>query len=115
MNMGAMMAVTLLLVVFGLSPYLVLSAVIIGLLGLFNQLFRIANNSLVQARTPDVLRGRVNSIYLIDHGVQPLGIPLLALLALGVGARPAIAIGGAVALAATAFIGLRWRQLWALQ
>ena len=114
-NMGAMMAVTLLLVVFGLSPYLVLSAVIIGLLGLFNQLFRIANNSLVQARTPDVLRGRVNSIYLIDHGVQPLGIPLLALLALGVGARPAIAIGGAVALAATAFIGLRWRQLWALQ
>ena len=114
-NMGAMMAVTLLLVVFGLSPYLVLSAVIIGLLGLFNQLFRIANNSLVQARTPDVLRGRVNSIYLIDHGVQPLGIPLLALLALGVGAGPAIAIGGAVALAATAFIGLRWRQLWALQ
>ncbi len=48
-------------------------------------------------------------------GSSGVGIPLLALLAVGVGAGPVIAIGGAAALAITAFIGLRWRQIWALQ
>ena len=116
-NMASIILVTILLILFGLSSHLVLSAVLIGLLGLVNMVYRIANNALVQARTPDVLRGRITSIYVIDHGVQPIGIPLLGLLAeprvLGPG--NAVAVAALVALAVTAFIGLRWRELWRLR
>ena len=115
-NMATIMLVTVLLVFFGLSSHLILSAVLIGLLGLVNMVSRITNNALVQSRTPDVLRGRITSIYVIDHGVQPLAIPLLGFLAepgiLGPG--KAVMAAGLVALSVTAFIGLRWRELWRL-
>ena len=114
-TMGSILVVTILLIFFGLSSHLVLSLILIGFIGLFNMVFRIANNALVQSRTPDVLRGRVTSIYVIDHGVQPLGIPLLGLLALGLGAGNAVAVVGLLAFAVTAFIGLRWRGLWRLK
>ena len=116
-NMASIMLVAVLLVFFGLSSNLILSAGLIGLLGLVNMVSRIANNALVQSRTPDVLRGRITSIYVIDHGVQPLAIPLLGFLAepgiLGPG--KAVMAAGMVALAVTAFIGLRWRELWQLR
>ena len=114
-NMGSILLVTVLLIFFGLSSNLILSAVLIGLIGLFNMAFHIANNALVQSRVPDVLRGRVTSIYVIDHGVQPLGIPLVGLLALALGADNAVAVLGGLSLIVTAFIGLRWRQLWQLR
>ena len=116
-SMGSILLVTVLLVFFGLSTHLVLSAVLIGLLGLVNMVSRIANNALIQARIPDVLRGRVNSIYVIDHGVQPLGIPLMGLLALNgvLGPGGAVVAAGLFSLAVTAFIGLRWRELWRLR
>ena len=114
-NMVALLIVTLLVIGFGLSSHLVLSTMLIGLLGLFNMVYRITNNALVQTRIPDVLRGRITSIYVIDHGVQPLGIPLLGLLAVGVGAGNAIALAGLLALGVTAFIGIRWRELWRLR
>ena len=113
-NMVALLIVTLLVIGFGLSSHLVLSTVLIGFLGLFNMVYRITNNALVQTRIPDVLRGRITSIYVIDHGVQPLGIPLLGLLAVGVGAGNAVALAGLLALGVTAFIGLRWHELWHL-
>ena len=116
-NMGGILLVTVLLILFGLSTNLVVSAVLIGILGLVNMVSRIANNALIQARTPDVLRGRVNSIYVIDHGVQPLGIPLMGLLALDgvLGVGNAVMVSGLFALAVTVFIGLRWRDLWSLK
>ena len=115
LNMGAILVVTVLLIFFGISEYLVLSVVLIGLMGLFNQMFRIVNNSLVQSRIPDEMRGRITSVYFIDHGVQPLGIPLLGLLAVWLGTGNAIAVAGLMALGATTFISLRWRELWRLQ
>jgi len=115
LNMGAILIVTVLLIFFGISEYLVLSVVLIGLMGLFNQMFRIINNSLVQSRIPDEMRGRITSIYFIDQGVQPLGIPLLGLLAVWLGTGNAIAVAGLMALGATTFISLRWREMWRLQ
>ena len=114
-NMGSILLVTVLLIFFGLSSHLMLSVVLIGLLGLFNMFSRIANNSLIQSRTPDSLRGRVTSIYVLDHGIQPLGIPLIGLLALGLGTDKALVVAGLLALGVTAFISLRWRELWRLR
>ena len=113
-NLGSVLLVTLLLALFGLSSNLALSIVLIGVLGVFNQAYRIMNNALVQSRIPDELRGRITSIYVIDHGAQPLGSPLLGLLAMGIGAGNAVALAGLVAFASTAFIAVRWRCLWRL-
>ena len=113
-NMGSILLVTILLALFGLSTNLVLSLVLVGFMGMFNMGFRIVNNTLVQTRIPDVLRGRITSIYVIDHGMIPLSSLLLGALAeervLGPG--PAVTLVGLLALGVTIFIALRWRQLW---
>jgi MFS family permease len=113
-NLASVLLVSFLLALFGLSSNLALSVALFGVLGVFNQGYRIMNNSLVQSRIPDSLRGRINSIYVIDHGIQPLGSPLLGLLAVGLGAGHAVAVAGLVAFVSAAFIALRWRHLWRL-
>ncbi|MCE2463690.1 MAG: hypothetical protein J4F46_07265 [Dehalococcoidia bacterium] len=114
--MGSILLVTVLLAFFGLSSHLVLSLVLIGLMGLFNISFRLANNTLVQTRIPDALRGRITSIYLLDHGVQPLGSALLGLVALPwILGTDYAAAAGLLAFTVTAFIALRWRELWRLK
>ena len=114
-NMVSILLMTTLIIFFGLSSNLVLSVVLIGFMGAFSQVYRIANNALVQSRIPDSLRGRITSIYIIDHGIQPVGIPLLGLLAVILGTGNAIAVAGLGTLAVTVLIGLRWRELWRLK
>ena len=114
--MGCIVLVTVCLALFGLSSKLWLSLVLIGLMGFFNTGFRLANNALVQFRTPDQLRGRITSIYVVDHGFQPLGSLVLGWLAAEevLGPQRAVVLAGIVAFAVTAFIALRFRQLWRL-
>ncbi len=116
-NMASIILVTVCLILFGLSSSLGLSLVILGVLGFFNTGFRLVNNALVHARTPDALRGRITSIYAMDHGFQPLGSLLLGFLASeGVlGPQLAVVLAGITALVVTVFIGLRFRLLWRLR
>jgi MFS family permease len=116
LNMGSIILVTVALTFFGLSSHLGLSLVLIGIMGFFNTGFRLANNALVQSRIPDALRGRITSIYVMDHGFQPVGSLLLGFLALDgvMGAQKAVVLAGIVAFAVTVFIALRFRQLWRL-
>lgn len=116
LNMSSIILVTIFLILFGLSSRLVLSLVLIGILGFFNTSFRLANNALFHSRIPDAIRGRVTSIYVMDHGFQPVGSLLLGFLAGSevLGLQKAIALAGIVALAVTIFIALRYRQLWRL-
>ena len=44
-------------------------------------IFKINNNTLVQSTIPDALRGRVMSIYHLDHGITPLASMALGLIA----------------------------------
>ena len=119
LNTGSIILVTVMLTLFGLSFSLGLgpSLVAIGMMGFFNTGFRLVNNSLVQSRIPDYLRGRITSIYVLDHGFQPVGSLALGFLAEeGVlGVQKAIVLAGLVALAVTVFMGLRFRQLWSLK
>ena len=117
LNMGSIILVTVVLMFFGMSSHLVLSLVIIGVLGFFNTGFRLANNALIQSRVPDVLRGRVLSIYNMDHGFQPVGSLLLGFLsgAALLGPQGAVMVAGLTAVAVTVFIGVRYRQLWSLR
>ena len=114
--MVSILLVTVALTLFGLSSHLGLSLVLIAILGFFNTGFHLVNNALVQSRTPDALRGRITSIYVLDHGFQPVGSLLLGFLAgEGVlGIQRAVVLAGIVAFAVTVYIGLRFRQLWRL-
>ena len=116
LSLASIILVTVALTLFGLSSHLGLSLVLIGIMGFFNTGFRLANNALVQSRIPDNLRGRITSIYALDHGFQPVGSLLLGFLAgAGVlGAQNAVVLAGIVAFAVTVLIGLRFRQLWHL-
>ena len=116
LNMGSIILVTVVLIFFGLSSHLALSLVLIGIMGFFNTCFRLANNALVQSRIPDALRGRITSIYVLDHGFQPVGSLLLGFLAEEevLGVQKAVALAGIVAFVVTVFISLRFRQLWRL-
>jgi len=114
---GALLLVTICLALFGLSSRLGLSLALMGLMGFFNTGFRLANNALFQSRTPDHLRGRITSMYVVDHGFQPVGSLILGLLAAegALGPQRAVFLAGVAAFAITAFIGLRFRHLWRLQ
>jgi len=116
LNMASIILVTIMLLLFGLSSRLDISLVILGFLGFFNTCFRLANNALVHSRVPDVLRGRVTSIYVMDHGFQPVGSLVLGFLAGSqvLGPQNAVALAGIAAIAVTVFIGLRFRGLWRL-
>ena len=117
LNLIAALMVAVFLVLFGLSPNLFLSFVMIGCVGFCNTIFRLANNALVQSRTPDEFRGRITSIYVLDHGFQPLGSPAFGALAEDsvLGLQRAIVVFGLVALLVTSFISLKYRQLWRLE
>jgi MFS family permease len=63
----------LLLAVFATSTWLPLSTGIMGLLGAAQAIYLASNNTLVQVATPDELRGRVMSVYMMTWGLMPLG------------------------------------------
>src|SRR5688572_1087262 len=63
----------LLLAVFAASTWLPLSIGIMGLIGLAQAIYLASNNTLVQVATPDELRGRVMSVYMMSWGLMPLG------------------------------------------
>jgi hypothetical protein len=63
----------LLLAFFAASTWLPLSIGIMGLIGGAQAIYLASNNTLVQVATPDELRGRVMSVYMMTWGLMPLG------------------------------------------
>jgi predicted MFS family arabinose efflux permease len=62
-----------LLAVFATSTWLPASVAIMGLIGGAQAIYLASNNTLVQVATPDELRGRVMSVYMMTWGLMPLG------------------------------------------
>ncbi len=62
------------------SQWLFLSLGMMVCLGLCQTSFIVSNQTLVQQMVPDNLRGRVTSIYMLEHGLGPVGIFLIGLL-----------------------------------
>ena len=82
----------LLLAAFAASTWLPLSIGIMGLIGLAQAIYLASNNTLVQVATPDELRGRVMSVYMMSWGLMPLGSLPQGVLADWLGA-PIVAAG----------------------
>ena len=68
-------------ILLGASTWLWVSLAAMFGFGFFRLVFKINNNTLLQTTVPDTLRGRVMSIYHLDHGITPLASMTLGLLA----------------------------------
>ncbi|MDP2728731.1 MAG: MFS transporter, partial [Dehalococcoidia bacterium] len=95
--LGSLIAFGVFLSLFALSPWPLVSAILlVGVGGLFSA-YSSANNTAVQLMVPDQLRGRVMGIFLLNRSMTPLGTSLAGSLASLVGAPLTMAaMGGAV-------------------
>ena len=95
--------VGIILTLFALSNYYLLSLALALCLGLCVQLFMTSNMTMVQLATPDYVRARVISIRFILVGLGPIGIITMGVAAETFGAVPSIV---AMSLANIFFVAL---------
>ena len=67
------------ILLFAQSQWMWVSFAMLMGLGFCQYVFRVANSTLLQTVVPDALRGRVMSIYMLDHGITPLATLLIGL------------------------------------
>ena len=77
----ALMVLSCTAIALGASTWLWVSLAAMFGFGFFRLAFKINNNTLLQTTIPDSLRGRVMSIYHLDHGITPLSSMTLGLMA----------------------------------
>jgi predicted MFS family arabinose efflux permease len=83
------------LVAFSQTNSVALALPFLVVVGAAQMFYYTTNNAVLQAITPDALRGRVMSLYSVDHGLVPLGSLMAGLLAYAYGSPLAILAGGA--------------------
>lgn len=65
------------LIAFGWSHWLGVTLVILLMMGISQMVFLATNNTIIQLLAPDAMRGRVLSIYSLNHGMGPAGSLLM--------------------------------------
>jgi MFS family permease len=98
-------------VLLGLSHWLFLSVVAVVVIGFAGSTFRTSNNTLVQTLVPDALRGRVQSIYHLDHGLTPLASFFIGLFAEFFTPTRAVTVVGLASLALSLYFLLAFRRV----
>jgi MFS family permease len=100
------------IVVFGASREVWLSVLALGLMGGFDMVSVYVRETLIQLRTPDALRGRVNAVNMLFLGASSeLGEFRAGISAWALGAVPAVIIGGAATIGVSALWWYRFPQL----
>jgi MFS transporter, DHA1 family, staphyloferrin A biosynthesis exporter len=94
-----------LLVVFSHTPWPLVAAVLLFLIGAATQLYQTTNSTLMQLLVPTEYRGRVFGIHQMDRGFIPVGSFMAGAIAEGTGAPFAVALmGSALVLAGLAVL-----------
>ena len=86
------------MMVFSQMTQLPLGMLFLGVVFAGEMLFRVTNNTLIQTITPDQYRSRVMSLFMMDHGLVPLGSLLAGTLAEFYGSPMAILFAGTVSV-----------------
>ncbi|MCB5204623.1 MFS transporter [Neorhizobium sp. T786] len=102
------------LLAFAASPYLMLAPLLLFAAGAFQIAYNATNNTILQMRVPNDVRGRVISILMLNRGLVQLGTAATAGVAGMIGPRWAMAGNGLVILLLGAFILLRERRVTTL-
>lgn len=82
------------LVLFALSPAMAIAVPFLFMVGAMNIACNASNNTLIQLRAPDHMRGRVMSIMLTNRGLAQLGVAAWAALSGLIGIQAAVALSG---------------------
>lgn len=100
------------LAIFGLSPSLLVSSLLLVIIGYAIVSVNSAGNALVQEHLLDSLRGRVMSVWsLVLLGLGPVGSFIAGTIAEHFGAPLAVLLGGAICLVAAIAMNMRaWRH-----
>ena len=85
--------------------------VVIAWVGAAQMLFHTLINTVLQTITPDAFRGRVMSLYMMDHGLVPLGSLIAGVLAQLYGSPLAILTGGTIGTVLILIASVRLRAI----
>lgn len=100
-----------LLIAFAANAFLLAAPVLLVVIGAFHIAYNAANNTILQMRVPNEVRGRVISILMLNRGLVQLGTAATAAVAGVVGVRWAMAANGLIILVLGALILLRERRI----
>lgn len=98
-------------ILLGFSTWVWVSLIAMFGFGFFRLAFKINNNTLVQTTIPDALRGRVMSIYHLDHGITPLASMTLGLIAEFRPANEVVVLVGAISLVLTIYAFIAYSDM----
>lgn len=98
------------LVAFSRSSLLPLSLLALFVAGVSSTAYHAPIQHLIHTNTPDRLRGRVMSIYLLDRGLTPLGALVMGFLGDVMNAPTAVLLGGATCAVLAVLAAWRWPQ-----
>ena len=101
-------------ILFSQSYWMAVSFGMLMGMGFCQYVFRVANGTLLQTVVPDTLRGRVMSIYMLDHGLTPLATLLISLFIHLWQPSHAFTVIGVIALAIALLQTLAFRNARAL-
>ncbi len=101
----------LLVLVFAITPIVPVAALLLFAAGWMSASFLAINQTALQLKVADEVRGRVLSIYLLTWGMLPIGQLTVGALANQFGAPVAMAVACSVALAFIGVIGRRYPSL----
>lgn len=100
MIVGAILTYCGLLAALAVSPWFLLSVLIVGALGLSDSLQATPRNAVIQLVTPDALRGRVSAFNnMLTAGMPALGLATVGSMAAALGAPLALIVGAATCAA----------------
>ena len=100
------------IVVFSLAPNAVIAALPLVLTGLTGSVYMVLANSFMQVYALPEMRGRVTSILMTAHGLMPVGLLPISVLADSIGVRQAFVGSGLLVVLAVALI---WALMPALR
>jgi MFS family permease len=90
---------TVLVIIFSQASLPWVAFLLLSSIGFSMMTFRVNNNTLVQMLSPDQLRGRITSIYHMDHALTPLASSVLGIVSDVFSTPTAIAVAGLLGLA----------------
>ena len=93
------------------SHWLALSIAMLIVLGISQSTFIVSTQTLIQSMTPDTLRGRITSIYMLEFGLGPIAIVLIGLLMDLTTVSGALTIVAAVSLTLSLLFLVTFRQV----
>jgi predicted MFS family arabinose efflux permease len=110
-QLGALGALGLLMILFGVTRWLPLALLFLLLAGAAQMAYMTINQTLLQMQITDDMRGRVTSLYMLNNGLVPGFAFAAGAVAALIGAPATLCLMGALIAAATALAALRLTHL----